>query len=145
MKPPYEHSVMLARGGSGMFRHSASGHVQVTVSISEQILEGKMRTDWIAFGTEPSLHDVMADPILALLMQSDRIEPRDVFAAIEKARPTWKAGGAKRSLTGRPSEQYRDSNDDQHPLCRLSRLCEGLLPVTGTAVALAVLLVLIPL
>jgi len=104
-----------------------------------------MRIDRTAVGTKPSLHDVMADPMIALLMESDRIESRDVYAAIEKVRPAWTTGGAGRPLADRSSEQSREPDDDRHPLCHLSRICEGLLPVIGTVFALAALLILIPL
>lgn len=104
-----------------------------------------MRTDWTAVDAEPSLHDVMADPITTShLMRSDRIGPRDVYTAIEKVRPAWKTSAAETPIANGPSEQSKGLGDSQHPLCRLSRICEGLLPVMGSAFALAALFLLIP-
>ena len=48
-------------------------------------------------------------------------------------------------LADRRSGQSKEPNDGRHPLCRLSRICEGLLPVMGSVFALAALLFLIPL
>lgn len=140
----FGHPAMLEQDESGSFRRSDSRLIPATVPISEHISEEKMRTDWTAPGAEPSLHDVMADPMIALLMQSDRIGPHDVYAAIENIRPARKTGAAGAPLADRPSEQSREPDDGQHPLRRLSRKCEGLLlPVTGSAIALATLSILI--
>ena len=79
----FGHLAMFLPHGSKLFRRSHNHRVPAIVSISEHISEEKMKTDWTALGAEPSLPDVMADPITALLMRSDRIWRRDVYAAIE--------------------------------------------------------------
>lgn len=136
---------MLEQDGSKMFHRSDNDRVPAILSISEHMSEEKMKTDWTTLGAEPSLHDVMADPVITLLMRSDRIGSCDVYAAIGKVRSTWKKGDAGTPLADHQSEQSREPDDSQHPLCRLSRICEGLLPVMGSIFALATLLFLIPL
>lgn len=141
----FGHLAMLEQGGYRLFHRSDNRLIPAIASISEHISEEKMKTVWTALGAEPSLHDVMVDPITTLLMRSDRIGPRDVYAAIEKVRPAWTTGGAGSPLADRPSKQSWEPDDDRHPLCRLSRICDGVLPVMGSAFALAALLILIPL
>lgn len=42
-----------------------------------------MATDWGRAGPEPSLEDVMADPMVQLVMRRDGLTPDDVNAVIE--------------------------------------------------------------
>ncbi len=102
-----------------------------------------MNTNWTTLGAEPSLQDIMADPIMMLLTRSDRIAPRDVLTAVEMARSGLRAANNCLSLKHAASFGFRHRDNFQHPLCRLSRLCEGILPLMGSAIALAILLILI--
>lgn len=45
-----------------------------------------MATDWGRAGPEPSLEDVMADPMVQLVMRRDGLTPEDVKAVIEAIR-----------------------------------------------------------
>ncbi len=45
-----------------------------------------METNWTTLGIEPTLEQIMADPITRLLMQSDGIEAKEVWAAVETVR-----------------------------------------------------------
>ncbi len=42
------------------------------------------RDDWLA--GEPHIHEMMADPIVRLVMRRDNLGPADVWAAIDRAR-----------------------------------------------------------
>ena len=70
-------------------------------------------TDNARFG-EPALNELLSDPITQMLMQHDGVRPDDVRAVIDQAKH-------------RNGRYPMDS-----PLCRISRLCEGTLPILGS-------------
>lgn len=76
--------------------------------------------------TELTLEEALADPIVHLLMRSDGVSPDGVRATMRFAR---------RGIAG----EHGASAD---PLCRVSRLCDGILPIAGAVTALIVLLAL---
>lgn len=102
-----------------------------------------MKAPSTLLGVEPTLGEVMADPITRVVMQSDNVASRDVFAAIERSKsrralaPKWLGSPFPRS------DSEPASGGSSHPLCRLSRLCEGVLPLLGSVVALIVLLAIV--
>ena len=49
---------------------------------------------WRTGGIEPTVQDLMSDPIMALMLRHDRITPDDVWAAIRGARRTRRARAA---------------------------------------------------
>ena len=49
------------------------------------------RPDWSEAGPEPKLGDVLADPIVHLVMRRDRLTPEDVWAAVHVARDRLRA------------------------------------------------------
>lgn len=50
---------------------------------------------WAEAGVEPSVEDLLADPLTALVMHRDRIGPADVLAAVAHARCALRRGGAE--------------------------------------------------
>ena len=71
---------------------------------------------------EPTLDELLSDPITQILMQHDGDRPDDVRAVIDQAKH-------------RNGRHRIDS-----PLCRISRLCEGILPIGGSIAAMAALI-----
>ena len=41
---------------------------------------------WATHGIEPDLHDLLADPVVELVMRRDGIVAGDVWAAVQRAR-----------------------------------------------------------
>lgn len=73
-----------------------------------------------------TLDEALADPIVNLLMRSDGIGPDDVRATMRFARRGVIGGH------GAPVD----------PLCRVSLLCDGILPIAGAVTAMIVLVAL---
>ena len=102
-----------------------------------------MERNWSRAGVELVLHEVMAEPIVHLVMRRDRLTADDVWAVINEAQRrqrlrTEAAGASGSALAGDGELQ-----PDRHPLCAISTLCEGILPLAGSTVALAVLFALL--
>ncbi len=101
-----------------------------------------METNWTGLGVEPTLQQVMADPVIHLVMRSDGIIAEDVWAAVETARRV-RGPAAQAALDSESeSEKVPRGEKSDHPLCRLSRLCEGILPFAGSTAALVLLVIL---
>ncbi len=45
-----------------------------------------MTRDYATAGTEPPLAELLADPLLHAVLRRDRLQPADVWRAIERAR-----------------------------------------------------------
>lgn len=80
---------------------------------------------------EPKFNDVMDDPIMNLLLRSDNLTHAQVRNSSHLARQRMATRAAAKS-----------SLDRHDPMCRISRLCGGILPIAGSAVALFLLLLL---
>ncbi len=52
-----------------------------------------MNRSWSAQGEEPTLETFFEDPIVDLLLQRDGLTRRDVWRAIDKARPAFRNSG----------------------------------------------------
>jgi hypothetical protein len=53
-----------------------------------------MAHDYRQAGAEPSLQEVLVDPIVHLVMRSDRIAMADLIRALEEARDRLRSGGS---------------------------------------------------
>ena len=100
-----------------------------------------MEANWTVPVIEPTLQQVTADPMIHLVMQRDGLEAKDERQAhrcveLPRSRPRQRA-----PLSVSDRGQAPGGNKDSHPLCRLSRLCEGILPFAGSITALIALLV----
>lgn len=49
-------------------------------------MSGKQTSNWLMRGVEPSVHELMADPIFELLLKRDGLDIHDVWRTIEVAR-----------------------------------------------------------
>ncbi len=86
--------------------------------------------------TEPSLTELLSDPICRLVMARDGLKFEDVLAEMLLAQQRRRRGNALRRWRGLvPVGAARTV------LCRLSPLCEGHLPFAGTAIGILLLII----
>ena len=86
--------------------------------------------------TEPSLNELLSDPICRLVMARDGLKFEDVRAEMLSARQRLHGGNAMhRWLASVPVGAAKNV------LCRLPPLCGGLLPFASTAIGLLLLII----
>lgn len=79
-------------------------------------------------GCEPTLSDLLSDPILDVLLACDRVSREDLARMIEEARQTlacvpreWHVGGRKESERPRVSREVQNHKDDADDQCQTPR------------------------
>ena len=86
--------------------------------------------------TEPSLDELLSDPICRLVMARDGLKFEDVRTEMLSARQRLHGGNAvHRWLASVPVGAAKNL------LCLLSPFCEGLLPLAGAAIGLLLLII----
>jgi hypothetical protein len=65
-----------------------------------------MAQDYREAGVEPSVEDLMSDPIVHLILRRDRITPADTWAAVTDARRRLRR---QRARTARPATLTQDA------------------------------------
>lgn len=86
--------------------------------------------------TEPSLIELLSDPICRLVIARDGLKFEDVLAEMLLAQQRRRRGNAASRWRG-----LALVGAVRNMLCRLSPLCEGLLPLAGTAIGLLLLII----
>ena len=86
--------------------------------------------------TEPSLTELLSDPICRLVMARDGLKYEDILAEMLLAQQRRRKGNALRRWRG-----LAPLGAARNVLCRLSPLCEGHLPLAGTAIGLLLLII----
>jgi len=66
-----------------------------------------MSTDWEASNAEPSLDDVLSDPIIRLLMQGDRTGESEVRKLIERVRVSLAETGVDAPAVSAPARKTK--------------------------------------
>jgi len=100
-----------------------------------------MKRDWSKAGIEPSLAEIAADPIVRMVMRrhgQSADELRRMLAPARRAvrrRSGWRAKLRRLRRSGAGAA-------GRNPWCRLSRICEGIVPLAGTTAAIVTLVLL---
>ncbi len=94
-----------------------------------------MRQRWRG-NTEPSLTELLSDPICHLVMARDGLKFEDVRAEMLSAQQRRLGGNAVRRWL-----LFEPVGAAKNLLCRLSPLCKGFLPLAGTAIGLLLLII----
>ena len=86
--------------------------------------------------TEPSLTELLSDPICRLVMARDSLKFEDVRAEMLLARQRRRGSNAVRRWL-----RFEPVSAAKNVLCRLPPLCGGLLPFASTAIGLLLLII----
>ena len=70
-----------------------------------------MSTSWEASNAEPSLDDVLGDPIVRLLMQGDRTGESEVRKLIERVRTSLATAGDDGGIVSAPARPGRPAHN----------------------------------
>jgi hypothetical protein len=73
-----------------------------------------MERDWRRAGAELALHEVMAEPIVHLVMRRDGLTPEDVWAVVEEVRR--RQAGAPASPAATSTANKENQNASKSPV-----------------------------
>ena len=79
-----------------------------------------------------------------LVMRGDGLTPDDVRTVFEEVRERQRLRIQTNTASRTTVKVDKENQDVSSPLCKFTNLCEDLLPLTGTAAALLILLALLP-
>ena len=99
-----------------------------------------MTQDWLQPGFEPSIDEMMSDPLVQAIMRRDGLSVEQVRGVVERARSARHPNRERVEPPLPRTSEEMGSYSHQSAMCKLSRLCQGNLPLAGSLTAVIVLL-----